>query len=87
MIVIPTAVTLKLVGAWDARRGGDLLERRMGVGMADLLFKGKEGYLGYSQAKFYETHWEKNLAPMGADFIVGLWQTYFAPPPPPLKLP
>jgi len=85
MIIIPTAVTLKLVGAWDAERGGDVLERRMGVGMADLLFKAKEGYLGYSQAKFYETRWEKNLQPMGGDFIVGLWSTYFAPPPPPTK--
>lgn len=85
MIVIPTAVTLKLVGAWDAARGGDVLERRMGVGMGDLLFKAKEGYLGYSQAKFYETHWAQNLAPMGADFIVGLWSTFFAPSPPPSK--
>jgi len=85
MIIIPTAVTLKLVGAWDASRGGDVLERRMSVGMGDLLFKAKEGYMSYSQAKFYETHWEKNLAPMGADFIVGLWSTYFAPPPPPSK--
>lgn len=85
MIVIPTAVTMKLVGAWDTARGGDLLERRMGVGMSDLLFKGKEGYMSYSQAKFYETHWEKNLAPMGADFITGLWQTYFSQPPAPSK--
>lgn len=85
MIVIPTAVTLRLLGVWDPARGGDVLERRMSVGMADMLFKGKEGYMSYSQAKFYETHWEKNIAPMGADFIVALWQTYFAPPPPPSK--
>jgi hypothetical protein len=83
MIIIPTAVTLKLVGVWDKERGADLIERRMGVGMADMLFKAKEGYLGYSQAKFYETHWEKNLVPMGADYIVGLWQSFFAPPPAP----
>jgi hypothetical protein len=85
MIIIPTAVTLKLVGAWDAERGGDVIERRMSVGMADMLFKAKEGYLGYSQAKFYETRWEKNLMPMGADYIVGLWESFFAPPPPPSK--
>lgn len=80
MIIIPTAVTLKLVGAWDYQHGGDVIERRMNVGMNDLLFKAKEGYMSYSQAKFYETHWDKNLAPMGADFIAGLWKTYFAPP-------
>jgi hypothetical protein len=85
MIIIPTAVTLKLVGAWDAQRGGDLLERRLAVGMGDLLFKAKEGYLGYSQAKFYETRWEPNLAPMGANYIVGLWQAFFEAPPAPSK--
>jgi hypothetical protein len=85
MIFIPTAVTLKLVGAWDVQRGGDVIERRMAVGMGDMLFKAGEGYLGYSQAKFYETRWEQNLVPMGADYIVGLWQSFFDPPPPPSK--
>ncbi len=85
MIVIPTAVTLKLVGAWDAQRGGDVIERRMGVGMADMLFKAKEGYLSYSQAKFYETRWEKNLQPMGGDYIVGLWRAFFEEPAAPAK--
>lgn len=85
MIFIPTAVTMKLVGAWDVKRGGDVIERRMGVGMADMLFKAKEGYLGYSQAKFYETRWEKNLVPMGADYIVGLWQAFFEAPRAPAK--
>lgn len=80
MIIIPTAVTLKLVGAWDYKRGGEVIERRMGVGMSDLIFKAKEGYMSYSQAKFYETHFDKNLAPMGADFIFSLWKTYFTAP-------
>jgi hypothetical protein len=85
MIDIPTAVTLKLVGEWRANEGGDLLERRMGVGMGDMLFKAREGYRSYSQAKVREYNWEDTLLPMGADFIVGLWSTYFAPPPPPSK--
>jgi hypothetical protein len=85
MIDIPTAVTLKLVGVWDRARGGDVLERRMSVGMADLRFKAREGYRSYSQAKAYENSWEKTLEPMGADFIFGLWETYFAPPPPPSR--
>ncbi len=85
MIDIPTAVTLKLVGEWRAAEGGDLLERRMGVGMGDLLFKAREGYRSFSQAKPREYNWEDTLLPMGSDFIVGLWQTYFAPPPPPSK--
>ena len=85
MIDIPTAVTLKLVGEWRAAEGGDLLERRMGVGMGDMLFKAREGYRSFSQAKVREYNWEDHLLPMGADFIAGLWQTFFAPPPPPSK--
>ena len=85
MIDLPTAVTLKLVGEWRAAEGGDLLERRMGVGMADLRFKAREGYRSFSQAKVREYNWEEHLVPMGADYIFGLWETYFAPPPPPSR--
>ena len=85
MIDIPTAVTLKLVGEWRANDGGDMLERRMGVGMGDMLFKAREGYRSFSQAKPREYNWEEHLLPMGSDFIVGLWQSFFAPPPPPSK--
>lgn len=85
MIDIPTAATLKLVGEWRAAEGGDMLERRMGVGMGDMLFKAREGYRSWSQGKPHEYYWEETLQPMGADFIVGLWTTYFAPPPPPSR--
>jgi hypothetical protein len=85
MIDIPTAVTLKLVGEWRATEGGDVLERRMGVGIGDLLFKAREGYRSWSQGKPHEYSWEKDLQPMGADFVIGLWQSYFAPPPAPSK--
>jgi hypothetical protein len=85
MIDIPTAVTLKLVGEWRADEGGDLLERRMGVGMGDLLFKAREGYRSFSQGKVRDYNWEDTLLPMGADFVVGLWQSFFAPPPPPSR--
>lgn len=81
MIDIPTAATLKVLGVWQADAGGDMLERRMGVGMGDMLFKAREGYRSYSQAKEREYWWEKDLEPMGGDFIVGLWQAFFAPPP------
>jgi hypothetical protein len=83
MIDIPTAVTLKLVGEWRPDEGGDMLEKRMGVGMGDLLFKAREGYRSWSQGKPHEYDWTKDLQPMGGDFIVGLWKTYFSPPPPP----
>ena len=85
MIDIPTASTLKLLGQWRAAEGGDTLERRMGVGIGDMLFKAREGYHSWSQGKPRDYNWEETLQPMGADFIIGLWQTYFAPPPPPSK--
>ena len=85
MLDIPTATMLKLVGEWRADEGGDLLERRMGVGMGDLLFKAREGYLSWSQGKPHEYYWEKHLLPLGADYVVALWETFFAPPPPPSK--
>jgi hypothetical protein len=85
MIDLPTATTLKLVGEWRAAEGGDLLERRMGVGLADLRFKAREGYRSWSMGKPREYNWDKDLLPMGADFIFGLWEAYFAAPPPPSK--
>lgn len=86
MIDVPTAVTLKLVGAWDARRGGDVIEKRMAVGLADLRFKAREGYRSWSLGKPREYWWERDLVPMGAEFIFALWEAFFAPPPPPSPL-
>ena len=53
--------------------------------MAELIIKARGGYRSFSQGKPREYNWEDTLLPMGADFIVGLWETYFAPPPPPSK--
>jgi hypothetical protein len=83
MIDLCTASTLKVLGEWRANEGGDTIERRMGVGMADLLFKVREGYRGWSQGKEHFTWWEKDLVPKGAPYIFNLWESYFAPPPAP----
>jgi hypothetical protein len=85
MIDVPTAVMLKLMRVWSPENGGDTLERRMGVGLADLRFKAQEGYRGWSNGRPNESSWEKNLLPMGADYIYALWETYFAPPPAPSR--
>ena len=87
MIDLCTASTLKVLGEWRADEGGDVLERRMGVGLADLLFKVREGYRGWANGREHFTWWEKDLEPMGAVFVFGLWQSYFAPPPAPLESP
>ncbi len=62
-----------------------MLGKRMGVGMGDLLFKAREGYHRLFSGKSADYWWERDLVPMGSEFIVGLWQTCFAPPPPPSK--
>ena len=83
MIDLCTAATLKVLGEWQSNEGGDTIERRMGVGMADLLFKAQAGYRGWANGKEHFTTWEKDLVPYGADYVFALWRSYFAPPPPP----
>jgi hypothetical protein len=85
MIDLSTASALKILGEWRASDGGDLIERRMGVGLADLRFKVREGYRGWSGGKEHFTWWEKDLEPMGAGYVFGLWENYFSPPSPPLS--
>lgn len=87
MIDLCTASTLKVLGEWPNDRGGAVIERRMSVGMADLLFKAREGYRGWSGGKEHFIWYEKDLAPLGAAFVFGLWEGYFAPAPAPLKAP
>lgn len=87
MIDINNAVTLKALGVWDAKAGGDTLDRRMAVGMGDFLFRIHEGYAGWANGKPHETWWEKDITPIGGDFIIGLWRAYFPPPPPPSLVP
>jgi hypothetical protein len=81
MIDLATASTLKVLGEWRANEGGDMVEKRMSVGMADLRFKVREGYRGWSQGKQHFTWWEKDLEPIGAAYVFGLWESLFASPP------
>ncbi|ATC64630.1 hypothetical protein CMV30_12045 [Nibricoccus aquaticus] len=85
MIDIGTASTLKILGEWKSAEGGDMIERRMGVGMADLRFKASEGYRGWSGGKENFIWWEKDLEPVGASYVFNLWESYFAPPPVPTQ--
>ena len=48
MILLGTAATLRVPGKWRDDAAGRDIERRMSVGIADLLFKAKEGYRGWS---------------------------------------
>ncbi len=77
MIDLSTASALKALGEWKPDEGGDLVERRMAVGMSDLRFKAAEGYRGWANGGEHLSWWEKDLEPMGADFIFGLWEALF----------
>jgi hypothetical protein len=83
MIDLCTAATLKVLGEWPDGADGNLVERRMAIGMADLRFKAERGYRGWANGRMHETTWEKDLLPYGADFIYALWESFFRPPPPP----
>ncbi len=87
MIDLNNAATLKAVGVWDPRAGGDVLDRRMGVGMGDFLFRSREGYAGWGNGKPMINDWDETFAPMGGDFIIGIWRAYFPPPPAPTPPP
>ncbi|MGH8021265.1 MAG: hypothetical protein ACREIA_23890 [Opitutaceae bacterium] len=81
MIDLSTASTLKVLGEWKPDAGGDLIERRMAVGMSDLRFKAMEGYRGWANGAEHLSWWEKDLETNGADFIFGLWEALFETKP------
>jgi len=80
MIDLPTAATLFALGEWRPAEGGDLIRRRMEVGLGDLRFRAREGYAGWSNGRASDTWWEKDLAPTGADFVFALWDHVIATP-------
>ncbi len=83
MIDLMSATTLKELGEWQTEAGGRTLERRMAVGMGDLLFRFREGYSGWANGKPGTYDWEDYFKPQGADLVVDLWRSYFETPPPP----
>ncbi len=83
MIDLMTATTLKEIGEWRTDAGGRYIERRMAVGMADFMFRAREGFTGWANGKVGNYDWEDYFLPQGADMVVELWQAYFEPAPPP----
>jgi hypothetical protein len=78
MINVSTGATLKALAEWRDDEGGEMIEKRMKVGMEDLRFKLTEGYRGWSQGKEHFTWWEKDIAPIGGEYVFGLWEEGFA---------
>lgn len=83
MIHLTIASTLRVLGLWRDDPAGRDIERRMAVGISDLLFKAHEGYRGWSLGKERINWLEQDLQPMGSDYIFPLWSQLFPPPPPP----
>lgn len=83
MIHLGTAATLRVLGEWRDDAAGRDIERRMSVGIADLMFKAKEGYRGWSLGLERLNWLEQDLQPMGSDYIFPLWTELFSPAPEP----
>ena len=79
MIHLGSAASLKVLDEWRPAAGGNDIEQRMAVGMADLIFKAKEGYEGWANGRLssYDiTDLQKN----GSDYIFELWHALFPEP-------
>jgi len=80
MIHLSTASTLRVLGEWRDDAAGRDIERRMAVGMSDLMFKAREGYRGWSLGKERLQWLEQDLQPLGSDYVFPLWSQLFPPP-------
>ncbi|WP_438481787.1 hypothetical protein [Oleiharenicola lentus] len=83
MINLGTAATLRVLGHWPDTISGHDVERRMAVGVSDAMFRAKEGYRGWAGGKETIAWLEKDLQPLGSDFIFPLWSELFPPAPSP----
>jgi hypothetical protein len=79
MIHLGTAAGLKVTGQWRDDTTGRDVEQRMAVGMADLIFKAREGYAGWANGRPSVSTLE-DLRRMGFDYIVPLWHGLFPKP-------
>jgi len=79
MIHLGTAAGLKVTGQWKNDETGRDVERRMAVGMADFIFKAREGYEGWANGK-PSTFTMADLQKNGLDYILPLWLGHFPKP-------
>lgn len=79
MINVGTAASLRVLGLWPDDAAGRELERRMAVGMADLMFKAREGYRGWAHGR-ENIAGAEDLVGHGAEFVGPMWSELFAPP-------
>ena len=84
MIHLSVAATLRVLGEWRHDETGRDIERRMAIGVSDLMFKAREGYRGWSLGKERINWLEQDLQPLGSDYVFPLWTQLF-PPPEPLR--
>lgn len=79
MINLGTAATFRVLGLWPDDLAGRDIERRMAVGVSDTMFRAKEGYRGWAGGKETIAWLEKDLQPLGSDYIFPLWSELFPP--------
>ena len=79
MQTVGTAAALRALGWWREDDSGRELEHRMAVGMADLLFKAREGYRGWAHGKEFIQGID-DLRKSGSDHVFAMWSEWFAAP-------
>lgn len=76
MLQLSVAATLRALGEWHDDASGASITQRMGVGIGDLMFKAREGYRGWSLGQERIVWLEKDMQPLGSDYIFPLWTDY-----------
>ena len=80
MLQLSVAATLRALGEWRDDASGRSIAQRMAVGIGDLMFKAREGYRGWSLGQERLVWLEKDLQPLGSDYIFPLWTDYLSQP-------
>jgi hypothetical protein len=78
MLQLSVAATLHTLGEWRDDASGRSIAQRMAVGIGDLMFKAREGYRGWSLGQERIVWLEKDLQPLGSDYIFPLWTDYLS---------
>lgn len=79
MINVATAASFRVLGLWRDDASAHELEKRMAVGMSDLLFKAREGYRGWAHGKEFIQNMD-DLTKDGAAHIFAMWSGLFPGP-------
>jgi len=77
MITLGSAASLRALGRWRDDAAGRDMERRMAVGVNDLMFKAREGYRGWAHGKEILEDFSV-MRERGSDYVFPMWSELFS---------